>query len=111
MFLVALGQVVRSAAMIHANTNFSHAVAYRKREQHRLVTDGIYACVTLIIDVERLLRFRVVGLDTLHMQGSYTGPWGPNLSYRTPLLSPSTLPCSIGSSKLAFEVGVILAEA
>ncbi|KAG9218991.1 hypothetical protein CCMSSC00406_0001401 [Pleurotus cornucopiae] len=43
MFFVALGQVVRSAAMIHASTNFSHAVAYRKRDQHRLVTDGIYA--------------------------------------------------------------------
>jgi len=40
--LVVLGQVLRSIAMIHAATNFSHAVAYRKREDHILVTDGIY---------------------------------------------------------------------
>jgi protein-S-isoprenylcysteine O-methyltransferase len=29
--------------MIHASTNFSHAVAFRKRTSHVLVTDGIYA--------------------------------------------------------------------
>ncbi|KAF7355412.1 Protein-S-isoprenylcysteine O-methyltransferase [Mycena sanguinolenta] len=41
--LVLLGQTLRSGAMIHASTNFSHAVAFRKRPSHVLVTDGIYA--------------------------------------------------------------------
>ncbi|KAJ7682687.1 ICMT-domain-containing protein [Mycena polygramma] len=41
--LVILGQALRSGAMIHASTNFSHAVAFRKRASHVLVTDGIYA--------------------------------------------------------------------
>lgn len=43
--MVVLGQAVRSAAMIHASTNFSHSVAFRKLQGHRLVTDGIYAYV------------------------------------------------------------------
>ncbi|EJD01223.1 ICMT-domain-containing protein [Fomitiporia mediterranea MF3/22] len=38
-----LGQALRSGAMIHASTNFSHQLAYQKAEQHRLVTDGVYA--------------------------------------------------------------------
>lgn len=46
--MVVLGQAVRSAAMIHASTNFSHSVAFRKLQGHRLVTDGIYAYVTPI---------------------------------------------------------------
>ncbi|KXN86427.1 Protein-S-isoprenylcysteine O-methyltransferase [Leucoagaricus sp. SymC.cos] len=37
------GQILRSLAMINASTNFSHAVAFEKRSNHRLVTDGIYA--------------------------------------------------------------------
>lgn len=41
--VVVAGQTLRSMAMIHASTNFSHAVAFRKAEKHRLVTDGIYA--------------------------------------------------------------------
>ncbi|KAJ3810120.1 Isoprenylcysteine carboxyl methyltransferase family-domain-containing protein [Lentinula lateritia] len=43
MVMVLLGQFMRSAAMIHASTNFSHSLAFRKLESHRLVTDGIYA--------------------------------------------------------------------
>ncbi|KAF5387968.1 hypothetical protein D9615_000507 [Tricholomella constricta] len=43
--LVLVGQLLRSTAMIHASTNFSHAVAFRKRESHKLVTDGVYASV------------------------------------------------------------------
>ena len=42
MVLVIFGQTLRSLAMIHASTNFSHVVAFRKREGHRLVSDGIY---------------------------------------------------------------------
>ncbi|KAF8845841.1 ICMT-domain-containing protein [Paxillus ammoniavirescens] len=42
--LMALaGQALRTTAMAQASTNFSHAVAFRKRESHQLVTDGVYA--------------------------------------------------------------------
>ncbi|KAJ3550055.1 hypothetical protein NMY22_g652 [Coprinellus aureogranulatus] len=41
--VVVAGQFLRSAAMIYASTNFSHAVASWKRREHQLVTDGIYA--------------------------------------------------------------------
>ena len=40
--MVLVGQALRSAAMIHASTNFSHTVAFQKRNTHRLVTDGVY---------------------------------------------------------------------
>ncbi|TFK75802.1 ICMT-domain-containing protein [Pluteus cervinus] len=43
LVLVVLGQALRSMAMIHASTNFSHSVAFQKREGHRLVSDGVYA--------------------------------------------------------------------
>jgi len=41
--MVVLGQALRSIAMIHASTNFSHSVAFSKRDTHQLVTDGVYA--------------------------------------------------------------------
>lgn len=40
--ILLVGQSVRSLAMIHASGNFSHTVAWKKREDHRLVKDGIY---------------------------------------------------------------------
>jgi len=40
--LMLVGQVARSLAMIHAGTNFSHLVAYRREEGHVLVKSGIY---------------------------------------------------------------------
>ncbi|KAL0568852.1 farnesyl cysteine-carboxyl methyltransferase [Marasmius crinis-equi] len=43
ILMVVIGQFLRSIAMIHASTNFSHSVAYRKRNTHRLVTDGVYS--------------------------------------------------------------------
>lgn len=43
MALVVVGQILRTTAMIHASTNFSHAVAFRKAEKHQLVTNGVYA--------------------------------------------------------------------
>jgi len=43
ILMVIVGQGLRSLAMIHASTNFSHIVAFKKREAHRLVTDGVYA--------------------------------------------------------------------
>ena len=42
---VFFGQFMRSAAMIKAASNFSHAVAFRKHAGHQLVTDGVYALV------------------------------------------------------------------
>lgn len=50
--MVIGGQILRSAAMIHASTNFSHSVAFLKRDTHRLVTDGVYKSV---------INFSVVG--------------------------------------------------
>jgi len=42
IIVVFLGQFLRSAAMIKAASNFSHAVAFRKHAKHQLVTDGVY---------------------------------------------------------------------
>lgn len=42
VLLLVLGQVVRSLAMVHASTNFSHTVASAKRDDHVLVTHGVY---------------------------------------------------------------------
>lgn len=46
--LMLVGQVARSLAMIHAGTNFSHLVAYRREEGHVLVKSGIYWLVFFI---------------------------------------------------------------
>ncbi|KAI9574715.1 Isoprenylcysteine carboxyl methyltransferase family-domain-containing protein [Boletus coccyginus] len=43
ILLVFVGQALRTTAMMHASTNFSHSVALRKRDSHQLVTNGIYA--------------------------------------------------------------------
>ncbi|EJF61178.1 protein-s-isoprenylcysteine O-methyltransferase [Dichomitus squalens] len=40
--LVLVGQTLRSTAMIHAGSNFSHMLAYRKIDGHTLVTGGVY---------------------------------------------------------------------
>jgi protein-S-isoprenylcysteine O-methyltransferase len=41
--MVFIGQLVRSAAMGKAKTNFNHVVQWTKRADHFLVTDGVYA--------------------------------------------------------------------
>ncbi|KAK9458550.1 Isoprenylcysteine carboxyl methyltransferase family-domain-containing protein [Lipomyces oligophaga] len=43
LFLVVLGQLVRSLAMIHASSNFSHIIETNQRQSHELVTTGIYS--------------------------------------------------------------------
>ncbi|KAH9482568.1 Protein-S-isoprenylcysteine O-methyltransferase [Psilocybe cubensis] len=43
ILMVIVGQTLRSSAMIHASTSFSHTVAFHKRDSHKLVTDGIYS--------------------------------------------------------------------
>lgn len=42
ILLVIVGQTLRSTAMIHAATSFSHSVQFRKLETHTLVTSGVY---------------------------------------------------------------------
>jgi protein-S-isoprenylcysteine O-methyltransferase len=42
-FLIFLGQLVRSVAMRQARTNFNHIVQFQKKEDHVLVTNGVYA--------------------------------------------------------------------
>ncbi|SOV04322.1 uncharacterized protein UDID_02341 [Ustilago sp. UG-2017a] len=43
LVLVIAGQILRSMAMIHAHNNFSHVLADKKRQDHELVTSGVYA--------------------------------------------------------------------
>lgn len=40
--ILVLGQLIRSAAMIHAGQSFSHLIATKREKEHVLVTDGIY---------------------------------------------------------------------
>jgi len=40
--MTLVGQILRSTAMIHASTNFSHTVAFYKVSTHQLVSGGIY---------------------------------------------------------------------
>ncbi|KAG9189290.1 protein-S-isoprenylcysteine O-methyltransferase [Alternaria panax] len=40
--IVAVGQTVRSTAMMQAGTNFNHQVQSRKNDGHELVTHGVY---------------------------------------------------------------------
>lgn len=42
MLLIVIGQVVRSAAMQKAKTNFNHLVQFYKKDDHVLVTTGVY---------------------------------------------------------------------
>ncbi|KAH6850318.1 Isoprenylcysteine carboxyl methyltransferase family-domain-containing protein [Chaetomium sp. MPI-CAGE-AT-0009] len=42
LVLVVVGQAVRSMAMIHAGRSFNHLVQNRRREDHVLVTSGVY---------------------------------------------------------------------
>lgn len=53
LVLVVAGQGFRSLAMVHASTNFSHAVAHTKRAEHVLVQDGIYAYVAALTSYAR----------------------------------------------------------
>jgi protein-S-isoprenylcysteine O-methyltransferase len=40
--MVAVGQTVRTAAMVQAGESFNHMVQTRRRDTHKLVTGGIY---------------------------------------------------------------------
>lgn len=41
--MVLLGETLRKVAMITAGSNFTHLVQYRKRDNHELVTTGVYS--------------------------------------------------------------------
>ncbi|KAA8917501.1 hypothetical protein TRICI_000367 [Trichomonascus ciferrii] len=41
--LVLMGQTVRSLAMVHAASNFSHTIVRKKHDDHQLVTTGVYS--------------------------------------------------------------------
>ncbi|KAM5351283.1 hypothetical protein ACJ41O_004006 [Fusarium nematophilum] len=43
ILLVLVGQIVRSAAMLHAGASFNHHVQTKKKASHELVTSGIYS--------------------------------------------------------------------
>ncbi|EPS38180.1 hypothetical protein H072_8006 [Dactylellina haptotyla CBS 200.50] len=66
LLLVALGQTLRSLAMIHAATSFNHHVAYRKEVDHRLVTDGVFK----YFRHPSYLGFWLWGLGTQAMMGN-----------------------------------------
>ena len=41
--VVLAGESLRKLAMWHAATNFNHHIRYRREEDHRLVTEKVYA--------------------------------------------------------------------
>jgi hypothetical protein len=45
--MVIGGQIVRSLAMYTASSNFTHIIAERKKDQHALVTFGVYSYVII----------------------------------------------------------------
>ena len=47
LVLVVCGQSERTVAMWTAGSNFTHIIADRKSQSHRLVTHGIYRSVPL----------------------------------------------------------------
>jgi len=42
LILTIIGLVIRFAAIIHAKQSFTHEIQENKREEHKLITDGIY---------------------------------------------------------------------
>ncbi|KAL4957417.1 Isoprenylcysteine carboxyl methyltransferase family-domain-containing protein [Aspergillus filifer] len=43
LFLMGVGQIVRSLAMVQAGSNFNHTVQVERKEGHTLVTHGVYS--------------------------------------------------------------------
>lgn len=106
MIMVLLGQFMRSAAMIHASTNFSHSLAFRKLESHRLVTDGIYAYVASSAWPSSNIDLFIAGAAIHLMQVFSTGHWVPSWSYRTLSALFYILSCCGDSSIQEHEVSL-----
>ncbi|KAL7941577.1 putative isoprenylcysteine carboxyl methyltransferase [Trichoderma barbatum] len=45
LFMVLVGQVVRSLAMLHAGASFNHQIQAKRAQSHLLVTTGIYGWI------------------------------------------------------------------
>ncbi|KAK4079392.1 hypothetical protein Trihar35433_497 [Trichoderma harzianum] len=45
LFMVLIGQAVRSMAMLHAGASFNHQIQTRRAQSHLLVTTGIYGWI------------------------------------------------------------------
>jgi protein-S-isoprenylcysteine O-methyltransferase Ste14 len=80
--MVVTGQTLRSTAMIHASSNFSHVVAFRKKDDHVLVTDGIYAYVHYQSSLLRLISVLQAGSAIRRMQASSIGRSALRLPYK-----------------------------
>lgn len=80
--MVLVGQALRSAAMIHASTNFSHSVAFQRRNAHRLVTDGVYRSGSRFIKHMCIYSF-VDGFAIHHMLVFIIGHLVLNWCFRT----------------------------
>lgn len=74
MTVALAAQALRSMAMVHASTNFSHRVAFRKQGDHKLVTDGVYGCVSEPL-VDLWLIAEAGGVVTHLTPASSTGHW------------------------------------
>ena len=51
LMITIAGQILRSAAMYQAGINFTHLIATDKKDEHKLVTDGVYRFVFLFFFV------------------------------------------------------------
>ena len=103
MVMVVLGQVLRSAAMIHASTNFSHAIAFYKRVDHKLVTDGVYRSLSSCDYFAILLTNNLLaGFVILLMPDFFIGQLVPSFSCRTPSVSSSSVSyCGVSFSTVS----------
>ena len=85
MVVVGLGQFFRTAAMWTAGQNFSHIIADQRKDSHRLVTTGVYKCVSLarVWASARLTMWLLLGAGccaTLPTLAGFGGPSAPKCS-------------------------------
>lgn len=104
--ITLVAQALRSGAMIHASSNFSHSVAFQKLDQHKLVTDGIYGCVQSpnVGRESPLTCCSSDGCDTRRILAFSTGALARNSSFRIPSPSSDTSSLCGGSSLFGSEV-------
>jgi hypothetical protein len=76
--------------MIYASTNFSHSVEWRKRTEHTLVTDGIYAWVPLFGASDSFLNNKPATSGIRRMLGFTIGHLEPSWCCKIPFPSYCT---------------------
>ena len=107
--MVVFGQALRSIAMIHASTNFSHSLAFRKLARHQLVTDGIYAFVLCRSLRKGLSLIPCSDGSAIHRTlGFSIGRWGRSSCSRILLHSWPFQPYYGGFSLKEYEVSSFL---